>query len=135
MNFCSPFRFFLNEALLNMLIFILLAVALLLLQVFCSFFKTWSEHINVQKALLPGLWSLLNAGGYGSARIAYKFLLPLLSKLVDQVQLWRNCRIVKTVQCIHTCSTMIMQFLLWVCFTVTASALQWSWYSFHWSIQ
>ena len=41
----------------------------------------------MQKALLPGLWSLLNAGGYGSARIAYKFLLPLLSKLVDQVQL------------------------------------------------
>eukprot|EP00731_Ephydatia_muelleri_P018544 Em0011g584a len=47
--------------------------------------ETWSEHINVQKALLPGLWSLLNAGGYGSARIAYKFLLPLLSKLVDQI--------------------------------------------------
>ena len=32
--------------------------------------QSWSEHVNVQKAQLPGLWSLLAAGGYGSAKVA-----------------------------------------------------------------
>lgn len=46
--------------------------------------------MNIQKALLPGLWSLLAAGGYGSAKVAYPCLLPLLSKLVEQVRKFCN---------------------------------------------
>lgn len=55
--------------------------------------QTWSEHVNVQKALLPGLWSLLNAGGYGSAKVAYPCLLPFLRELVKQVRyiLYARC--------------------------------------------
>ena len=41
--------------------------------------------MNVQKALLPGLWSMLVAGGNGSARVIYPCLLPLLSKLSEKV--------------------------------------------------
>ena len=47
--------------------------------------QTWSEHVNIQKALLPGLWSLLAAGGYGSAKVAYPCLLPFLRELIKQV--------------------------------------------------
>ena len=54
-------------------------------EVFISVSQSWSEHVNVQKALLPGLWSLLAAGGYGSAKVTYPCLLPLLNKLVEQV--------------------------------------------------
>ncbi len=41
--------------------------------------------MNITKAVLPGLWSLLSAGGYGSAVVTYPCLLPLLNKLVEQV--------------------------------------------------
>ena len=43
--------------------------------------------MSIEKALLPGLWSLMDAGGYGSAKITYPCLLPLLSRLVDKVKL------------------------------------------------
>ena len=51
--------------------------------------------MNIQKALLPGLWSMLAAGGYGSAKVTYPCLLPLLSKLVEQVSV--SFRIVKNI--------------------------------------
>ena len=41
--------------------------------------------MNIEKALLPGMWSLMRAGGYGSARMSFPCLLPLLSRLVDKV--------------------------------------------------
>jgi hypothetical protein len=47
--------------------------------------QDWRENINVPKAVLPGLWQLLGEGGYGSARQVYPYLLPLLTRLVQQV--------------------------------------------------
>ena len=47
--------------------------------------QSWHDHVNIQKALLPGLWSLMAAGGHGCARIAYPCLLPLVSKLTEAV--------------------------------------------------
>ena len=41
--------------------------------------------MNVEKALLPGLWSLLKEGGHGCASIAYPCLLPLVSRLMEKV--------------------------------------------------
>ena len=49
------------------------------------FLQDWREHVNVPKAVLPGLWQLLGEGGYGSARQVYPCLLPLLTRLVTQV--------------------------------------------------
>ncbi len=42
--------------------------------------------MSIDKALLPGVWSLLAAGGYGSAKVTYPCLLPLLSRLVEKVR-------------------------------------------------
>ena len=50
-----------------------------------SIIQDWSDHVNVQKAVLPGVWQLLSGGGHGSARLAYPCLLQLLKKLVKQV--------------------------------------------------
>ncbi|CAI8053590.1 E3 ubiquitin-protein ligase listerin [Geodia barretti] len=50
-----------------------------------SLCQDWREHVNVPKAVLPGLWQLLGEGGYGSARQVYPCLLPLLTRLVQQV--------------------------------------------------
>ena len=47
--------------------------------------QNWSEHVNVRKGLLPGLWSFLKSGGHGSAKITYPCILPLLSILTDKV--------------------------------------------------
>ena len=41
--------------------------------------------MNVQKAVLPGLWQVLAGGGLGSAHTAYPPLLSLLRALVEQV--------------------------------------------------
>ena len=41
--------------------------------------------MSVQKALLPGLWSVMDSGGHGSAKVIYPCFLPLLSQLVDKV--------------------------------------------------
>ncbi len=51
--------------------------------------QMWYTNVNVEKALLPGLWSLLKEGGYGSASIAYPCLLPLVSRLMEKVR--REC--------------------------------------------
>ena len=44
--------------------------------------------MSIEKTVLPGVWSLLDGGGYGSAKITYPCLLPLLmiSKLVEKVR-------------------------------------------------
>ena len=36
---------------------------------------------------VPCVWSLLDGGGYGSAKITYPCLLPLFSKLAEKVRL------------------------------------------------
>ena len=50
-----------------------------------SFLQSWHTHVNVQKALLPGLWSLMATGGHGCALTVYPCLLPLVSKLKEVV--------------------------------------------------
>ena len=47
--------------------------------------QSWNEHVSVQKAILPGLWSVMDSGGHGSAKVIYPCFLPLLSQLVDKV--------------------------------------------------
>ena len=42
--------------------------------------------MSIEKTVLPGVWSMLDGGGYGSAKITYPCLLPLLSKLVEKVR-------------------------------------------------
>ena len=48
--------------------------------------QSWNEHVSVQKAILPGLWSVMDSGGHGSAKVIYPCFLPLLSQLVDKVR-------------------------------------------------
>ena len=50
------------------------------------FVQSWSDNVSIEKTVLPGVWSLLDGGGYGSAKITYPCLLPLLSKLVEKVR-------------------------------------------------
>ena len=50
------------------------------------FVQSWSDNVSIEKTVLPGVWSLLDCGGYGSAKITYPCLLPLLSKLVEKVK-------------------------------------------------
>ena len=50
----------------------------------------------MEKALLPGMWSLLEAGGYGSAKVIYPCLLPLLSRLLEKVSQWVAAMLVYT---------------------------------------
>ena len=47
--------------------------------------QSWNEHVSVQKSILPGLWSVMDSGGHGSAKVIYPCFLPLLSQLVDKV--------------------------------------------------
>lgn len=42
----------------------------------------WYDYINIQKAMLPGLWTLLGNGGCGNTKVVYPCLLPLLSQLL-----------------------------------------------------
>ena len=49
------------------------------------FVQSWSDNVSIEKTVLPGVWSLLDGGGYGSPKITYPCLLPLLSKLVGTV--------------------------------------------------
>ena len=54
----------------------------------CDFWplpQSWNDHVNVQKAILAGLWSMMDSGGHGSAKVIYPCFLPLLSQLVDKV--------------------------------------------------
>jgi hypothetical protein len=53
--------------------------------------QSWNEHVSVQKALLPGLWSVMDLGGHGSAKVIYPCFLPLLSQLVDKVTYVGKC--------------------------------------------
>ena len=41
--------------------------------------------MNVSKAVIPGMWQLLNDGGHGSAKMIYPSLLTLLTRLVHKV--------------------------------------------------
>ena len=41
--------------------------------------------MNVQKAILPGLWAVMDSGGHGCAKVIHPCFLPLLSHLVDKV--------------------------------------------------
>ncbi|XP_064628174.1 E3 ubiquitin-protein ligase listerin-like [Lineus longissimus] len=43
------------------------------------------KHINPRKALFPKLWSLMKAGFHGSANVVCPSLLPLLSKIPEEV--------------------------------------------------
>ncbi|KAJ8027197.1 E3 ubiquitin-protein ligase listerin [Holothuria leucospilota] len=43
------------------------------------------QHVNMQKAVLPKVWSLLKQGGGGSAYIIFPNLLPFLSCLPEEV--------------------------------------------------
>lgn len=43
--------------------------------------KFRTQHVNMEKALLPKLWKVVKAGGNGNAVVIYPHLLPLLAKL------------------------------------------------------
>ena len=50
--------------------------------------------MNVQKAILPGLWAVMDSGGHGCAKVIHPCFLPLLSHLVDKVShVTFDCRI------------------------------------------
>ena len=36
--------------------------------------QSWSDNVSIEKTVLPGVWSLLDGGGYGSAKITYPCL-------------------------------------------------------------
>jgi hypothetical protein len=44
---------------------------------------SWFDHVNLPKAVLPKLWSLLRHGCYGSAEGSYPAVLPLINVLVQ----------------------------------------------------
>ena len=44
----------------------------------------WSR-VNPRKGVFPRLWSMLRSGGHGNASVIYPNLLPLLSKIPDDV--------------------------------------------------
>ena len=48
---------------------------------FCS--QDWPSHVNIQKGVLPGLWSLLEGGCHGNGPRVYPSLLPLLHGLMS----------------------------------------------------
>jgi hypothetical protein len=50
-----------------------------------STLPNWFEYVNVQKALLPGLWVLLDNGGFGNTKVVYPCLLPLFHQLLVNV--------------------------------------------------
>lgn len=43
--------------------------------------QNWSQHVNLQKAVLPDLWSFLSGGGHGVAKKVYPLLQPLVAAL------------------------------------------------------
>ncbi|KAL4534477.1 hypothetical protein Ndes2526A_g05373 [Nannochloris sp. 'desiccata'] len=45
--------------------------------------SSWSDHVNLNKAVLPKLWSLLRHGCYGSAEGSYPAVLPFINLLVQ----------------------------------------------------
>jgi E3 ubiquitin-protein ligase listerin len=45
--------------------------------------QSWSDHVNLNKAVLPKLWSLLRHGCYGSAEGSYPAVLPFINLLVQ----------------------------------------------------
>ena len=44
--------------------------------------QDWPTHVNIQKGVLPGLWALLEGGGFGNAERVFPCLLPLLNGLM-----------------------------------------------------
>lgn len=54
------------------------------LHIVVDFENCWQE-INVQKTVLPQLWSLLNEAGKGNAQVIYPCILPFLSKFPKEV--------------------------------------------------
>lgn len=48
------------------------------------FQDSWT-HVNAKKGFLPKLWSLLKVAGKGMAKALHPNLMPLLSKLPQQV--------------------------------------------------
>jgi hypothetical protein len=50
---------------------------------FASCSSSWSEHVNLSKAVLPKLWSLLRHGCYGSAEGSYPAVLPFINLIVQ----------------------------------------------------
>uniref|UniRef100_A0A2L2Y589 E3 ubiquitin-protein ligase listerin n=1 Tax=Parasteatoda tepidariorum TaxID=114398 RepID=A0A2L2Y589_PARTP len=54
------------------------------LSIVVNFENCWQE-ININKVVLPQLWSLLENGGKGNAQVLYPCLLPFLSKLPSEI--------------------------------------------------
>lgn len=51
---------------------------------FFSYQDCWKQ-VNVRKAVLPKLWSVLKDGGSGNATVIFPNLLPFLSKVPSEV--------------------------------------------------
>ena len=60
-----------------MIVFILYVIA------YHSVPQDWPSHVNIQKGVLPGLWSLLEGGCHGNGPRVYPSLLPLLHGLMS----------------------------------------------------
>ena len=69
--------------------------------------QTWNEQVNVQKAILPGLWAVLDSGGYGCAKVIYPCFLPLLSQLVNKVRLITSVGVYVCVVCVQVMAAMV----------------------------
>lgn len=52
---------------------------------FVFFIQDCWTHVNAKKGFLPKLWALLKDGGKGMAKALHPYLMPLLSKLPQQV--------------------------------------------------
>jgi len=53
--------------------------------VLSTFYQDCWKQVNVRKAVLPKLWSVLKNGGNGCATIIFPNLLPFLSKVPSEV--------------------------------------------------
>lgn len=45
--------------------------------------QDWSSKANIDKLMMPKLWKILKDGGQGNAATIFPNLLPLLSNIMD----------------------------------------------------
>lgn len=61
------------------------SIRLCLILDFLILFQDCWTHVNAKKGFLPKLWALLREGGKGMAKALHPNLMPLLSKLPQEV--------------------------------------------------
>lgn len=62
----------------------LILVPIFIINYICIFQNCW-QGINIQKVVLPQLWSLLSEAGKGNAHVIYPCILPFLSKFPKEI--------------------------------------------------